>query len=199
MKKRQILSIFVALALCAGSAALMSGCHASIVQYTNGAAPAASEAASEDGGTDESEADTPDESSEAEAESSEAEDESSEAEEESSAAEEESSEAEAESSEVVESKSETSVSISFKKPDDWGNVVYVKPFKKNDYAGAKLPMKNNNDGTYSITIDLSTLSLDPSDAVVTFCDDDPKHTYPKTSAYPLKDGETYGDDDDADL
>ena len=217
MKQKRILSIFIMMALCAGAAVTASGCSSRV--YSNNPNAVVSDSAAESSAAESSEAESSEaESSDAEssdAESSEAESseaESSDAESsdaESSEAESsdaESSEAEssdtessdAESSEAESSDTESSdaengdaktATITFEKPDEWGDTVKIKPYMEGNLSTESYEMTNNGDGTYSYTVEYE----DPDkNMLVIFVDPEhPRYQYPKTSGLIVEDGKTY--------
>ena len=197
MKQKRILSIFIMMALCAGAAVTASGCSSRV--YSNNPNAVVSDSAAEsptaeNSAAESSEAESSDTES-SEAESSDAE--SSEAE----SSDTESSDAEssdAESSEAESSDTESSdaengdaktATITFEKPDEWGDTVKVKPYMEGNLSTESYEMTNNGDGTYSYTVEYE----DPDkNMLVIFVDPEhPRYQYPKTSGLIVEDGKTY--------
>ena len=202
MKQKRILSIFIMMALCAGAAVTASGCSSRV--YSNNPNAVVSDSAAESSAAESSEAESSEaESSEAESSDAESSDaESSEAE----SSDAESSEAEssdtessdAESSEAESSDTESSdaengdaktATITFEKPDEWGDTVKVKPYMEGNLSTESYEMTNNGDGTYSYTVEYE----DPDkNMLVIFVDPEhPRYQYPKTSGLIVEDGKTY--------
>ena len=202
MKQKRILSIFIMMALCAGAAVTASGCSSRV--YSNNPNAVVSDSAAESSAAESSEAESSEaESSEAESSDAESSDaESSEAESsEAESSEAESSEAEsseAESSEAESSDAESSdaengdaktATITFEKPDEWGDTVKIKPYMEGNLSTESYEMTNNGDGTYSYTVEYE----DPDkNMLVIFVDPEhPRYQYPKTSGLIVEDGKTY--------
>ena len=202
MKQKRILSIFIMMALCAGAAVTASGCSSRV--YSNNPNAVVSDSAAESSAAESSEAESSEaESSEAESSDAESSDaESSEAE----SSDAESSEAEssdtessdAESSEAESSDTESSdaengdaktATITFEKPDEWGDTVKIKPYMEGNLSTESYEMTNNGDGTYSYTVEYE----DPDkNMLVIFVDPEhPRYQYPKTSGLIVEDGKTY--------
>ena len=202
MKQKRILSIFIMMALCAGAAVTASGCSSRV--YSNNPNAVVSDSAAESSAAESSEAESSEaESSDAESSDAESSDaESSEAE----SSDAESSEAEssdtessdAESSEAESSDTESSdaengdaktATITFEKPDEWGDTVKIKPYMEGNLSTESYEMTNNGDGTYSYTVEYE----DPDkNMLVIFVDPEhPRYQYPKTSGLIVEDGKTY--------
>ena len=187
MKQKRILSIFIMMALCAGAAVTASGCSSRV--YSNNPNAVVSDSAAESSAAESSEAESSEaESSEAESSDAESSDaESSEAE----SSEAESSEAEssdAESSDAENGDAKTAT-ITFEKPDEWGDTVKIKPYMEGNLSTESYEMTNNGDGTYSYTVEYE----DPDkNMLVIFVDPEhPRYQYPKTSGLIVEDGKTY--------
>ncbi len=158
MKKRQILTLMLALAICAGSATMLTGCKANVRNLGPVEQSVAADTGSDNGtlGGDTSVEESSEEvSTEESSEDESSADESSE--EESSEAEssvEESSEAESsveESSEAEESGVKTAT-IKFQKPDNWTDEVTVSVYEEGGQANGKQEMTKESDGTYTCTV-----------------------------------------------
>ena len=200
MDKRKLLTIFMALALAAGT----SGCVGSVTPIPSASQTAPTESAApttpDTPTTDESsvqdesseEESSEEESSEEESEEESSEEESSEEESEEESSEEESSEEESEeesSSEESQAAANGAV-IKFTKPDNWDDEVYAYVYELNssdDIKNAPWPgeiMTNNGDGTYSYTV-----PDDIANAVVIF--NDGKKQYPRNKGLEVVDGKEY--------
>lgn len=183
MKRQQIFSIFLALVIGAGASVALSGCSGR-VYYVD---PATGQAVAPP-----TEEDTTASVAESSAESSE------EASEEESSEEDVSEEESAEESSEEESSEEESVddgvkraTITFRKPDEWGDTVNAKIYEKGGIADADSTkeMTDNGDGTYSYTVEYEN---EEQEMVVIFSDPSkPKNQYPKANALDVEDGKTY--------
>ena len=204
MKRNQIVSIFLALAIGAVSAVALTGCTGREYRIDNGQEVAVEESSDQTGTEETAESSiTPieasDESSEesSEAESSEesnqeesADDESSEEESsEDESSEEESSEDESSEEESSEDDGAKKAQITFKKPDDWGDKILVKVYEKGGVAGTGEAMTDNSDGTYSYTV---TYENPDAELLVIFSEEGkPRNQYPKANGEAVEDGKTY--------
>lgn len=211
MKRKQFISIFIALAVCAGSAIAMTGCTSRVytadgtVVNTTSTAPSANttdESSEDESSEDESsEEESSEESIEESSEEESSEDESSEEEnsdEESSeeeSSEEESSEQESSDEESSEEElPENGYKITFTKPEKWESGVLVNVYEKGGSPGEAVEMTDNGDGTYSYTGEYPEAD---KEYVVTFhsADNPRRLVIPKSGACNLENGRAYSDSD----
>lgn len=193
MKRQQIFSIFLALVIGAGASVALSGCSGRVYYVDPATGQAVAPPTEED--TTASVAESSAESSEEASEKESSEEDVSEEE----VSEEDVSEEEsAEESSEEESSEEESVddgvkraTITFRKPDEWGDTVNAKIYEKGGIADADSTkeMTDNGDGTYSYTVEYEN---EEQEMVVIFSDPSkPKNQYPKANALDVEDGKTY--------
>ena len=170
MKRNQIVSIFLALAIGAVSAVALTGCTGREYRIDNGQEVAVEESSDQTGTEETAESSiTPIEAS----------DESSE----------ESSEDESSEEESSEDDGAKKAQITFKKPDDWGDKILVKVYEKGGVAGTGEAMTDNGDGTYSYTV---TYENPDAELLVIFSEEGkPRNQYPKANGEAVEDGKTY--------
>ena len=188
MKKRQLTVILASLIIAALTAS-MTGCAARIYEE----APASQASVVSSAPTVEESKEEPSEESSEEESSEEESSEEESSEEESS--EEESSEEESseeESSEEESSEEESGQKVTFVKPDDWSDNIYIVVYPRGGQAEMPGdPMTNNGDGTFSYV-----LKEDIEDPITIFHDADDTRTrnrnmYPRSGSIDFIDGETY--------
>ena len=197
MKKRQFTAIFASLIIAALTAS-MTGCAARVYTIdgspTTSQAPAVSstvvtEESSEEPSVEESSEEELSEEESSEEESSEEESSEEESSEEESSEEESSEEEESESSEEEE---ESGKKVTFIKPEDWSDNIYIVVYPRGGQAEMPgNPMTNNGDGTFSYV-----LKEDIEDPIAIFHDADDTRTrnrnmYPRSGSIDFIDGETY--------